>query len=82
MSKDALVGAVKKIMAQSRGGDVEGSYDVTDSAKVSLGVRNVFDNFPDRDKIGESATNGRIYRSDMIVDWQGGFYYARLALNF
>jgi len=27
MSKEALVGAVKKIMAQSRGGDVEGSYD-------------------------------------------------------
>ncbi len=27
MSKEALVGAVKQIMAQSRGGDVEGSYD-------------------------------------------------------
>jgi hypothetical protein len=27
MGKEELVGAVKKIMAQSRGGDVEGSYD-------------------------------------------------------
>ncbi len=27
MSKDALVAAVKQIMTQSRGGDVEGSYD-------------------------------------------------------
>lgn len=27
MSKEALVNAVKQIMAQSRGGDVEGSYD-------------------------------------------------------
>jgi hypothetical protein len=27
MSKDALVSAVKQIMAQSRGGDVEGSYE-------------------------------------------------------
>jgi hypothetical protein len=27
MSKEALVSAVKQIMAQSRGGDVEGSYD-------------------------------------------------------
>lgn len=27
MSKDALVAAVKQIMSQSRGGDVEGSYD-------------------------------------------------------
>ena len=32
--------------------------------------------------IGESATNGRIYRSDMIVDWQGGFYYARIGVTF
>ena len=27
MSKEALVSAVKQIMAQSRSGDVEGSYD-------------------------------------------------------
>lgn len=27
MSKEALVSAVKQIMAQARGGDVEGSYD-------------------------------------------------------
>jgi iron complex outermembrane receptor protein len=62
--------------------DLEGSWDVTDDARITLGVRNLFDNFPDRDKIGESATNGRIYRSDMIVDWQGGFYYARVAYTF
>ena len=62
--------------------DLEGSWDMTEQARVTLGVRNVFDNFPDRDKIGESATNGRIYRSDMIVDWQGGFYYMKLNYNF
>jgi iron complex outermembrane receptor protein len=62
--------------------DVEGSWAVTETAKVSLGVRNLFDNYPKRDLIGESATNGRIYRSDMIVDWQGGFYYARIGVTF
>lgn len=62
--------------------DLEGSWDVTENTKLTLGVRNVFDNYPDRDKIGESATNGRIYRSDMIVDWQGGYYYAKIGLTF
>jgi iron complex outermembrane receptor protein len=62
--------------------DLEGSWAVNEATTLTLGVRNVFDNYPDRDKIGESATNGRIYRSDMIVDWQGGFYYARIGVNF
>jgi iron complex outermembrane receptor protein len=62
--------------------DLEGSWEATENTKLSLGVRNVFDNYPERDLIGESATNGRIYRSDMIVDWQGGFYYARVGVTF
>lgn len=62
--------------------DLEGSWDATENTRLTLGVRNVFDNYPTRDLIGESATNGRIYRSDMIVDWQGGFYYARVGVNF
>jgi iron complex outermembrane receptor protein len=62
--------------------DVEGSWDVTENARITLGVRNIFDNYPDPDKTGESATNGRIYRSDMIVDWQGGFYYAKIGVTF
>lgn len=62
--------------------DLEGSWDVTEQARVTLGVRNVFDNYPEPDKTGESATNGRIYRSDMIVDWQGGFYYAKINYTF
>ncbi|WP_309646666.1 TonB-dependent receptor domain-containing protein [Phenylobacterium sp.] len=62
--------------------DLEASYDVTDYATIALGVRNVLDNYPEPDRIGESATNGRIYRSDSVVDWQGGFYYAKLAMTF
>lgn len=62
--------------------DLEASWDVTETTRLTLGVRNLFDNYPDPDKTGESATNGRIYRSDMIVDWQGGFYYGRVTMNF
>lgn len=54
--------------------DLEVSYQVTDTWNVALGARNAFDNYPDPGEIGDTCC-GRIYRSDSIVDWQGGFYY-------
>jgi iron complex outermembrane receptor protein len=62
--------------------DLEFSYQIDDTYKLSFGGRNIFDNYPDPDKIGESTTNGRIYRSDALVDWQGGYYFAKLTAVF
>jgi len=62
--------------------DTEVSYAATDTYTVSVGARNLFSNYPDPDKTGESATNGRLYRSDSIVDWQGGFWYAKVSATF
>ncbi|CAN5386213.1 TonB-dependent receptor [soil metagenome] len=62
--------------------DLELSYKATDTYTVSLGARNLFANYPAADKTGESATNGRIYRSDSIVDWQGGFWYLKASAAF
>lgn len=62
--------------------DVEGNWDIDDSYTLTLGVRNLFDTYPTRDLTGEQGTNGRIYRSDSIVDWQGGFYYAKIQMKF
>ena len=64
--------------------DIEASYQVSDIVKVSLGARNVFDEYPDAAdyaNIGDSCC-GRIYRSDSVVDWQGGYYYAKLKASF
>ncbi|MEM0987032.1 MAG: TonB-dependent receptor [Pseudomonadota bacterium] len=63
--------------------DLEGAYDITDSITVAIGARNVFDQFPDEGDpaIGDTCC-GRIYRSDSVVDWQGGFYYARIRADF
>ena len=61
--------------------DLEGSYYITESITLSAGVRNLFDNYPEPGTIGET-TNGRIYRSDSIVDWQGGYYYAKFNYTF
>ena len=59
--------------------DVEASYQISDAVRLSLGARNVFDEYPDAadPAIGDSCC-GRIYRSDSSVDWQGGYYYLKL----
>lgn len=62
--------------------DLEFSYRATDTYTVAVGARNLFANYPDPDKTGESATNGRVYRSDGIVDWQGGFWYLKATASF
>lgn len=62
--------------------DLEASWQVTEMHKLTVGARNVFDKFPDPDRTGESGTNGRIYRSDSLPDWQGGYYFVRASANF
>lgn len=63
--------------------DIEASYDFSDSLRVSVGARNVFDEYPDEGEYRlRETSNGRIYRSDSIVDWQGGFYYAKIKYAF
>lgn len=60
--------------------DLEVSYQLDDRYRFTIGARNVFDNYPDRDTIG-LTTNGIVYR-DGPVSWQGGYYYARVQADF
>lgn len=62
--------------------DMEATWHVTEAHSLTLGARNVFDKFPDPDRTGESGTNGRVYRSDTVPDWQGGFVFVRATANF
>jgi iron complex outermembrane receptor protein len=63
--------------------DMELSYSFLDRYKIAFGGRNILDNYPDAGDpaLGESCC-GRVYRSDSIVDWQGGYYYGRLEASF
>lgn len=61
--------------------DLEVAYDVDDAFTVAAGARNLFDNYPAFGEIGETCC-GRLYRSDSIVDWQGGYYYVKAAVQF
>ncbi|MAP95801.1 MAG: TonB-dependent receptor [Ponticaulis sp.] len=59
--------------------DLELGYQVSEVVKLSVGARNIFDQYPDESNpaIGDSCC-GRVYRSDSTVDWQGGYYYFKL----
>ena len=61
--------------------DLEASYQVTENLKVMLGGRNVTDEYPDRDELGEECC-GRLYDSGSTVDWQGAYYYGRVTFDF
>ncbi|MEP0176267.1 MAG: TonB-dependent receptor [Paraglaciecola sp.] len=61
--------------------DLELNYALSDSLSLAAGARNLFDTYPDEDTIGDACC-GRIYWSGNNVDWQGGYYYARLNYTF
>ena len=64
--------------------DVEASFQATDMIRVTAGARNIFDEFPDqvnRNVNGNDYCCGRVYRSTDFVDWQGGFWYLRGAVE-
>jgi iron complex outermembrane receptor protein len=61
--------------------DIEGSYLINENLTLSVGVRNLFDSYPDP-TINGDACCGQVYDSGSVVDWQGGYYYTRLAARF
>jgi iron complex outermembrane receptor protein len=63
--------------------DAEVSYDFEFGLAVAFGIRNLLDSYPEEGNplLGET-TNGRIYRSDSPVDWQGRFFYLRAKQTF
>lgn len=61
--------------------DLEGQWQINDMFRVAVGGRNLFDEYPPRDAIGDYCC-GRIYSSGTVVPWQGGYYFARLTADF
>ncbi|MFY7760941.1 TonB-dependent receptor plug domain-containing protein [Aquidulcibacter sp.] len=63
--------------------DMEVSYDFPKDVIVTLGARNITNEYPDEGaaRLGETG-NGRVYRSDSLVDWQGTYYYLKIKKTF
>jgi len=65
--------------------DLEGSWQINENLRASIGGRNIFDEYPDQvDRIASDNDYccGRLYPSTSVADWQGGYYYARLRMDF
>lgn len=62
--------------------DFEATYSFEDMYRISVGARNIFDQYPDESVLRGDSCCGRIYMSDSIVDWQGGYYYLKGVVEF
>lgn len=60
--------------------DLEASYQITEVIKLTVGARNIFDTYPDKGLF--ETGQGRIYRDDSVVDWNGGYYFTRISMDF
>lgn len=59
--------------------DMELKYKFKENYTFTVGGKNVFDKYPPRNLI--SPGNGSIY-ADGVVDFQGGFYFARVDVKY
>ena len=65
--------------------DLEAAYQINENFRVTVGGRNIFDEYPDKvDRAvnGNDYCCGRVYASTSVADWQGGYYYLRLNADF
>ena len=61
--------------------DLEASYRLNDMFTITIGGRNVGDEYPEKDAISDYCC-GRVYGSGSYMDWQGAYYYGRIQANF
>ncbi|WP_334079287.1 TonB-dependent receptor plug domain-containing protein [Microbulbifer sp. M83] len=61
--------------------DLEGKYRFSEAISLAMGGRNILDEYPEKDEIGDYCC-GRLYSSGTVVDWQGAFYYLRMNYTF
>nr|WP_298723431.1 TonB-dependent receptor [uncultured Steroidobacter sp.] len=61
--------------------DLEASYRITEGYTLTIGAQDVFDNTPDRFPNPE-LNSGAIYPTGSPMGFNGGFWYARLNINF
>ncbi len=65
--------------------DLEGSYRFNENYSLSLGGRNIFDEYPDQvDRVdsGNDYCCGILHQEDSYAPWQGGYYFVRMNAHF
>jgi iron complex outermembrane receptor protein len=71
--------------------DLSAGYDFTEHWRLTVGVENLFDNYPDKARFpntledaaaGAVPSNGRVYPSQRPYEADGGRYYARVTFDY
>ncbi len=62
--------------------DIEVSYDLMDSWRLSAGANNVFNTFPTRSPVSEVYLGQSIYPSFAPFGINGGYYFAKVRYSF
>ena len=60
--------------------DLEAAYSFTDNFAMALGAENLLDNEPTRHRY--QGFYGNLYPESTPFDYNGGFYYAKVMMNF
>ena len=61
--------------------DLSVTWDASDSLGVTLGVNNLFDEYPSPAPSFRSCCGAPVHR-DNVMDWQGTYYYVRAAFRW
>lgn len=61
--------------------DIEGRYRFDEIFTLAIGGRNIFDEYPQKDKLGDYCC-GALYPTGTPVSWDGSYYYLRLTADF
>jgi iron complex outermembrane receptor protein len=62
--------------------DIEATFTFNDMYTIAIGAENLFDEFPDKEQEPVSQFLGVEYALTSPYGFNGGFWYARLAVNF
>ncbi|HTU68604.1 MAG TPA: TonB-dependent receptor [Steroidobacteraceae bacterium] len=62
--------------------DLIGSYELSDSVNVTLGVENLLDNYTQKVQLLAERNNGRLYPRGVPYDNDGRQFYARVGIRF
>lgn len=61
--------------------DIEGRYQFDEIFSLALGGRNIFDEYPQKDELGDYCC-GALYPTGTPVSWDGSYYYMRITADF
>ncbi|XOV78665.1 MAG: TonB-dependent receptor plug domain-containing protein [Aestuariibacter sp.] len=62
--------------------DLQAGYHFTESIKVTVGAKNAFDEYPDRNTLWDNEIAGSAYPTTSPIGINGGFYYVRGVYTF